>query len=93
MFQIASEYERKKQDEFQKYLLKPKTYTGPALDYTDKEKAKYLLMKEVRMRKIVEWKGEQDIEMLSGMFMDFLTTPTYQSYLKHEQDPTPVQNI
>ncbi len=25
--------------------------------------------------------------------MDFLTTPTYQSYIKHEQDPTPVQNI
>ena len=47
-------------------------------------------MKEVRAKKMVNWKGEEDVELLTGMFMDFLTTPTHQSFIKHELDPTPV---
>jgi len=47
------------------------------LDYADPVKAKFLRMKEVRAKKMVNWKGEEDVELLTGMFMDFLTTPTH----------------
>ena len=44
---------------------KPRTYNGPALEITDPFKADRIRKKERKAMKNMEWRGEDDIEMIS----------------------------
>ena len=65
---------------------KPKTYNGPALEITDPVKADRIRKKERKAMKNMEWRGEDDIEMISQNFMKFLTTPTAMAAMQEEEE-------
>lgn len=73
---LAKRYDERQAEEIEKMRKAPRSYKGPALDYSDPEKANALRKHTKTIRGMTKWQGEQDIELISQMFMDFLTTPT-----------------
>lgn len=76
MMALAKRYDDRKAEEFAKMRANPRTYNGPAKDYSDPNKADALRDHEKQMKAAGGWRGEEDIELICQMFMDFLTTPT-----------------
>lgn len=81
---LARRHDERKAEEVEKMRKNPKTYSGPARDYADPSKAKALRDHEAVLRGAVVWRGEEDIELICQMFMDFLTTPTALTALSLE---------
>lgn len=86
MLTAVQDYEKKKFEELEKYARSKKFYRGPALDYEDPLKAKILAFKEKKMKSLVQWKGKEDIELITGLFMGLLTSPAYAGNKEDEDD-------
>jgi hypothetical protein len=69
-------YEHTKEVEFKKMIDMPKTYNGPALNFMDPELAKKIREVEARTKKQLEWRGDEDLEVLALMFTKLLTAPS-----------------
>lgn len=83
---ISNAYDSKKAEELAKMKAKPKTYAGPATEWADPEEARKVRQREFKAKKNSEWKGQADIEEICRMYMDFLTTPTFGTFLDLEDD-------
>ena len=86
ILKISSAYDQKKAEELAKMKAKPKTYDGPATKWADKDEAKKVRKREFNAKKNSEWKGQEDIEGICRLYMDFLTTPTFGTFMDLEED-------
>ena len=86
---LAKRYDERQAQEIEKMRKNPKTYKGPANDYSDPEKANALRKHSAQIRGMTSWSGEQDIELICQMFMDFLTTPTAATAIEMEISTPP----
>ena len=73
---ISKAYDDKKAEELGKMKAKPRTYNGPATRWGGEE-GKKMREREFKAKKNTEWRGQEDIEDICKMYMDFLTTPTF----------------
>lgn len=62
-------YEQEKGKEMEKLKRKPKTYNGPARSLVDPEQSKVIRAIESRIKKKMEWKGDEELEELCNMFV------------------------
>ena len=72
MLKIYSDYEKTKKDAIDEMMRKPKSYNGPALEFNDPEQASQIRDKEEKLKKMLQWNGDEDVELVSGMYLDSL---------------------
>ena len=82
---ISNAYDNKKAEELAKMKAKPRTYNGPAKNWEGDE-ARKVRQREFNAKRNSEWKGQADIEGICKMYMDFLTTPTFGTFMDLEDD-------
>jgi hypothetical protein len=51
---------------------KPKTYDGPGKEFQDEKSSKKIKEREAIASKMVEWKGDEDVEAICKNFIEFL---------------------
>lgn len=69
-------YETTKGREMEKLKNRPKTYVGPALNLIDPEQSKKIRAIESKIKKKMQWKGDEELEELCNMFVVQLTAPS-----------------
>lgn len=62
-------YETTKGREMEKLKNRPKTYVGPALNLIDPEQSKKIRAIESKIKKKMQWKGDEELEELCNMFV------------------------
>jgi len=53
----------------EKLKNRPKTYVGPALNLIDPEQSKKIRAIESKIKKKMQWKGDEELEELCNMFV------------------------
>ena len=72
MLKIFNDYEKTKRDAIDEMMKKPKSYNGPALEFNDPEQSEQIRKKENKLKKMLKWNGDEDVENVSNMFLDVL---------------------
>ena len=80
---ISNAYDRRKAAEMKK--LEKKMYDGPARKWDEAELKKQRI-RENKAKQSSEWKGQESIEDICRMYMDFLTTPTFGTFIELENE-------
>jgi len=71
---IMRKYNVLKETEIKKMTDKPKSYSGPALEFTDIDSGPKIAKREKVAQNLVDWKGDEDIEAIATNFLSFMFT-------------------
>ena len=72
MNRLMKKYNLLTEAEKKKLADKPKSYAGPATEFLDPEQASEIETRVKEAKKLVEWKGDEDIENLSHQYLEYL---------------------